>query len=194
VTAVRRPVVFVVTAGALVLGACAPQPTRTERYCDVVKRQEATVDPFAVPSVLADPARLSEALQSRTKLIADELVDAPDAVRADLGKLSEVYAAVQSAMAAAGYVASAADAPAVRDLLTSDAFKQAERNVARFDSTACALGVPSSTVPGSTTPGSASTAPGSASNVSSNVSPSSGSSPAGSATTLPGSTVATTVA
>ena len=178
---------FVVTAGALVLGACAPKPTRTERYCDVVKRQEATVDPFAVPSVLADPSRLSDALQSRTKLIADELVVAPDAVRADLGKLSVVYAAVQSAMAAAGYVASAADAPAVRDLLTSDAFKQAERNVVRFDANACALDLAPSTttLTGSSVPASITTT----------TAPGDPAAPAatGAATTLPGPTVATTL-
>ena len=133
------PALLVVLAGAVAISACAPKPTVTERYCDVVKRGEATVDPFAVPSVLADPGLLKAALESRTKLFADLLALAPDAVRADLNTMQVVQRSVQGALAAASYVSSAANEAPVPGLLGSPAYAQARGNVARFDGRTCDL-------------------------------------------------------
>ena len=59
----RRLALSAAAASAVVvLGACAPQPTALEKYCDVVRQAEATYDPLSKPGSLVDPVVVRKAL------------------------------------------------------------------------------------------------------------------------------------
>ena len=148
-TAVRARALLFVVGGLVGFTACAPTPSATERYCDVAKLDQATLDPFSVAAVLADPVRLRTAVESRDAILTQRLAVAPDAVRADLTTMQDVQRKVQSALSLAGYRSSAANDPAVQALLVAGSYSEAKRNVGRFDAKACAVSVdqPTTTAP-----------------------------------------------
>jgi hypothetical protein len=138
---VRRTSRSLLVATALAAaGACAPDATALEKYCDVVHQAEATYDPLAHPDALGDPTTLRTAFGDRVTTLSALASAAPDAVRADATLVRDRVTTVVNALAAKGYVAASADGdPAVAAVLADSRFVDATRRLAAFNASSCAV-------------------------------------------------------
>jgi hypothetical protein len=133
----RRPLaVAAAVLGVLGLGGCAQDTSG--RFCDVLKRLEASADPLD-DRVLQDPAALRAAL---TDVVAtyDELARvAPESMRADARTLSDAYHRIQDLFARANDVSASVNGSAAFKELTGPAFQSSVAAAARYGVRNCGI-------------------------------------------------------
>lgn len=128
----RGFVIVALTALGSMLGASCSDTPGASRFCDVVKRIEASADPMADPSVFASPAVLRAAMEIRVRAYADLARVSPDEVAADVRTTAAQIARIDNALAAGGYDSALANSTIVTALMRDDTFIAASRSVERF--------------------------------------------------------------
>lgn len=115
---------------------CSDTPT-TSRFCDVVKRIEATADPMEDTAVFARPDVLQSALELRVRAYQDLARVAPADISLDALTVAAQLSRITSAFSAAGFKSDAANTPAITALAQDAGFAKASSSLVRFSTANC---------------------------------------------------------
>jgi hypothetical protein len=123
---------------ATVVGACGAGSPTASRYCDVVKRVQASADPLSDPAIFSDPAKLRDALAARVATFTDLAAQAPDEIRTDASALRDGLIKINNALSKAEFQSAAANSdPVVQGVLADPGFQSALTNVENYDANHC---------------------------------------------------------
>jgi hypothetical protein len=123
------------------LAACGPTGGADGKFCDVARRLEASVDPLADAGVLADPVKLSRALDNRVTIYTALAAAAPKSASADATAVRDGLAKLRDALAADGFRSAAIDSdPNVKKAIDDAAVGAARVSLARSMQRACGVG------------------------------------------------------
>jgi hypothetical protein len=121
------------------LAGCAEDPNAT-KYCDVVKRIEASADPLGSAAIYQDPTALKTALDDRITTYDELAREAPSALKPSAEKLRDVNSQVRNAWAAVDFRSGALnDDPKVKGLLTDAGLASALAELQAYNVRHCGI-------------------------------------------------------
>lgn len=121
----------------LLLVSCSDPAGPNGKFCDVVKRILVTADPMTQGAAFSDSRVLADGMAVRVKAYDDLVLVAPVAINPDAVVVSATLRKIADAFSAAGNTSSAANEAPISTLLRDQKFLDADKNVARYSTTAC---------------------------------------------------------
>jgi hypothetical protein len=133
----RRAAVFTSAVLLVLMSACADPAGPNGKYCDVVKRVQATFDPMSKPDLYTEPTVLRAGMDLRVAAFEDLVKVAPPEVVGAATMVRDHLRSISNELRDRGDKSSAANDPAVIKLTNDKPFLEAQDNVARFSAAAC---------------------------------------------------------